>query len=112
MDDEQTRHAEILSRAGATSPSVPLPGAEGRRAGAAWVSADAYAAACRDDREWAAELLGAAGALLFRDTASFIHHLVLRDRVVQPRLDPTVFAVAGARAAERGLTAILDDPGV
>ena len=71
--------------------------AEGRHAEADWVLALGYAAACRDEWEQAAELLGAAEGALQRDTASFIHHALLREQLVRPRLDPDAFAAVTAR---------------
>ena len=85
---------------------------EGRRADADCVLALAYAAACHDDWERSAELLGAIQGALFHDTASFIHHAMLRDQVVRPRLAPEVFAAAGARGVDLDLTAVLDDAGL
>lgn len=85
---------------------------EGRRADADCVLALAYAAACHDDWERAAELLGAIEGALFHDTASFIHHAMLRDQVVRPRLDAEVFAAAAARGLDLEVTAVLDDAGL
>jgi predicted ATPase len=85
---------------------------EGRRADADCVLALAYAAACHDDWERAAELLGAIEGALFHDTASFIHHAMLRDQVVRPRLARGVFAAAAARGVELDLTAVLDEAGL
>ena len=85
---------------------------EGRRADADCVLALAYAAACHDDWERSAELLGAIQGALFHDTASFIHHAMLRDQVVRPRLAPEAFAAAGARGGDLDLTAVLDEAGL
>ena len=79
--------------------------AEGRNAEADCVLALGYAAACRDDWERAAEMLGAARGPLTRDTAGFIHHALLREQLVQPRLEPQVFAAA----TKRGEGLALDD---
>lgn len=72
----------------------------------------AYAAACGDRWEDAAELLGAVSEALFRDTASFLHLALLRDRLVRPHLDAAAFEAATGRGAGRDLTAILDRHGV
>ena len=86
--------------------------AEGRRADADCVLALAYAAACEDAGSRSAELLGAIQGALFHDTASFIHHAMLRDQVVRPRLAPEVLAAAGARGVDLDLTAVLDEAGL
>ncbi|GAA0912417.1 hypothetical protein GCM10009558_019680 [Virgisporangium aurantiacum] len=69
----------------------------GRRADVDCVLALSYAAACRDDAEQAAELIGASGGGLFHDTANFVHHMLIRDRVVRPMLDPPAFEAALGR---------------
>jgi hypothetical protein len=43
--------------------------------------------------------------------ASFIHHAMLREQVVRPRL-AEVFPAAGARGVDLDLTAVLDDAGL
>ena len=86
--------------------------AEGRHAEADWVLALGYAAACRDEWEQAAELLGAAGGALQRDTASFIHHSLLREQLVRPRLDPDAFATVTARGRGQSLSVLLDEHGL
>jgi hypothetical protein len=85
---------------------------EGRRADADLVLALAFAAARAPGWERAAELLGAIDGALFHDTASFIHHALVRDQVVRPRLTPDVFAAASARGADLDLTAVLDEAGL
>lgn len=86
--------------------------AEGRVADADCVLALACAAACRDDWEEAAELLGAAAGPLLDDTAGFFHLSLVRDQMVRPRLDPGTFAAATARGARGDLRAILAAHGV
>jgi hypothetical protein len=81
--------------------------AEGRSADADTVLALAYAAAVEDEWEEAAELLGAAGDALSRDTAGYLHHAVLRDQLVRPRLAPAAFAAAEQRGRRRDLDAVL-----
>jgi uncharacterized protein HemY len=83
--------------------------AEGRLADADCVLALGYAAACRDDWERAAELLGASSRDLRRDTAGYIHHALLREQLVQPRLDPDVFKTATARGETLTTGAILEE---
>jgi hypothetical protein len=83
--------------------------AEGRLADADCVLALAYAAACRDDWQRAAELLGAAGGALQRDTASFIHLALLRDQLVRPHLDPDVLAAAITRGRSTALAALVEE---
>jgi predicted ATPase/DNA-binding SARP family transcriptional activator len=85
---------------------------EGRRAEADCVLAIAYAAACEDDWELAAELLAATGSALFRDTASFLHLALLRDQLVHPRLSPAAVTAASARGEGRQLAAVLDEYGI
>jgi hypothetical protein len=86
--------------------------AEGRRAEADAVLALIYVAACADEWERAAELLGAVRQALFGDTASFVSHAVLQERVVRPRLDPALFAAACARGEGQELTPILEAHGL
>jgi predicted ATPase/DNA-binding SARP family transcriptional activator len=86
--------------------------AEGRGAEADCVLALAYAAACRDQWEEAAELVGAAGGALLDDTASFIHHALICEQLVRPRLAPEVFASALARGGEADLTELLAQHGL
>ncbi len=81
--------------------------AEGRRPDLDCVVALAYAAACAGDLVEAAELLGASGGL-FRDTAGFLHHMIIRDRIVRPRLSAEAFDEALARGRERPVAKILD----
>jgi predicted ATPase/DNA-binding winged helix-turn-helix (wHTH) protein len=84
---------------------------EGRNADADCVLALAYAAACRDDPERAAELLGACGGGLFHDTANFIHYAVIRDRVVRPMLPAGTFDAAYDRGAALEVAAVLAELG-
>jgi len=86
--------------------------AEGRNAEADCVLALGYAAACRDEWEQAAKMLGAARAALMRDTAGFIHHALLREQLVRPRLDPDVFESATARGEGLALDVLLQEHGV
>jgi hypothetical protein len=86
--------------------------AEGRSADADCVLALAYAAACRDEWERAAELLGAAEGALLHDTAGFIHQRLLREQLVGPRLDPETYARLLATGQGTSLSAILRDHGV
>jgi predicted ATPase/DNA-binding winged helix-turn-helix (wHTH) protein len=81
--------------------------AEGRRADVDCVLALAFAAACHGEPVTAAELVGASGGGLFHDTANFIHHMIIRDRVVRPMLDGASFDAAVARGRERSIAAIL-----
>jgi predicted ATPase/DNA-binding winged helix-turn-helix (wHTH) protein len=85
---------------------------EGRRADRDCLLALAYAAACRGEPERAAELVGAIGSGLFHDTANFVHHLLIRDHVVRPMLDPDVFTAAVARGADRPIAAVLAEHGL
>ena len=89
-----------------------LAEAEGRRADVDCVLALSYAAACRDDAEQAAELIGASGGGLFHDTANFVHHMLIRDRVVRPMLDPQAFEAALGRGHARSVAAILAEQGL
>jgi predicted ATPase/DNA-binding SARP family transcriptional activator len=86
--------------------------AEGRSADADCVLALAYDAACHDEWERAAELVGAAGTALRYDTASFIHHALLREQLVRPRLEPGMFAEATARGRKADLGDLLDEHGL
>jgi hypothetical protein len=80
---------------------------EGRRADLDCVLALAYAAACRDEPLLAGELLGAIGGGLFHDTANFIHHTIIRERVVRPLVDAPSFEVALARGHDLSIADIL-----
>lgn len=86
--------------------------AEGRRVEADCVLALGYAAACHDQWEAAAELVGAAAGALQRDTAGFIHHVLVREQLVRPRLEPEVFTAAIARGAGLDLGVILEKHGL
>jgi predicted ATPase/DNA-binding SARP family transcriptional activator len=86
--------------------------AEGRRADADCVLALGYAAACNDQWETAAELVGAAAGSLQRDTAGFIHHVLVREQLVRPRLEPEVFAAAVARGEGLDLGVLLEKHGL
>jgi predicted ATPase/DNA-binding SARP family transcriptional activator len=85
---------------------------EGRAGDADVVLALGYAAACRNDWSRAAELVAAAGGALFSDTAGFVHHALLRDRLVRPRLDAAEFAAASARGEALPLAVVLAEHGV
>ena len=80
---------------------------EGRRADLDCVLAIAYAAACRDEPLFAAELIGAIGGGLFHDTANFIHHTIIRERVVRPLIDAPSFELAQARGHDLSIADIL-----
>jgi predicted ATPase/DNA-binding SARP family transcriptional activator len=86
--------------------------AEGRSADADCVLALAYDAACHDEWERAAELVGAADTALRYDTASFIHHALLREQLVRPRLEPEVFRGATERGRRADLEKLLDEHGL
>jgi hypothetical protein len=85
---------------------------EGRQADADCVLALAYAAACRDDWETAAELLGTSRSALLRDTASFVHHAVLREQLIRPQLDAAVLTAATARGEQRRMDEVLAEHGL
>jgi predicted ATPase/DNA-binding SARP family transcriptional activator len=85
---------------------------EGRSADADCVLALAYDAACHDEWERAAELVGAADTALRYDTASFIHHALLREQLVRPRLEPEVFRGATERGRTTDLDKLLDELGL
>ncbi|MGY1603539.1 ATP-binding protein [Geodermatophilus sp. SYSU D00815] len=109
-----TTYSEALTLIAAGEPHLPQlrrarqrAEQEGRRADADVVLALGYAAACRDDWTAAAELVSAAGGSLFSDTAGFFHHVVLRDRLVRPRLTAQDFAAASARGAGLDLADVL-----
>jgi predicted ATPase/DNA-binding SARP family transcriptional activator len=86
--------------------------AEGRQADADCVLALAYAAACDDDWERAAELVGATQGALLHDTAGYLHQAIIRDRLVRPRLDPHRYAVLAGRGRDLGLAEVLSDHGL
>ncbi len=86
--------------------------AEGRRPEADCVLALAYAAACRDAWEEAAELVGVAVEALLHDTAGFIHHALLREQLVRPVHEPDVFAEATMRGQAMALDDVLDEHGL
>jgi hypothetical protein len=71
--------------------------AEGRSAEADCILALGYAAHVDGDDASAAELLAAASGDLFHDTANYIHHTVIQDLVVRPRMSPADFAGASDR---------------
>ncbi len=81
--------------------------AEGRRGDADYVFALGYAAACRDDWEAAAELLGAAAPALRRDTAGFIQHALLSEQLLRPHLPAPAYAAATARGAALPLESLV-----
>ena len=86
--------------------------AEGRRVDADCVLALAYAAACADEWERAAELLGAGASTLLHDTAGFIHLALVREQLVRPHLDPAAFAAASALGQELDMGAVLAENGL
>jgi predicted ATPase len=86
--------------------------AEGRSAEADCVLALSYAAACDENWEGAAELLGVIGGGLLRDTASFIHFTLLREQLVRPKLESSRFEQATARGQELDVKAILEAHGL
>jgi predicted ATPase/DNA-binding winged helix-turn-helix (wHTH) protein len=109
-----TRYCHALALIADGAPFLPAlrqarhwAEAEGRRADLDCVVALSYAAACSGDYSVAAELLGASGGL-FRDTAAFLHHMVIRDRIVRPRLSSDEFDDAVARGQSRPVAQILD----
>ena len=109
-----TAYSESLALIASDEPYLPRlrlarqrAAQEGRAVDADVVLALSYAAACRDDWGRAAELVAAAGGALFADTAGFIHHTLLRDRLVRPRLDPADFAAASARGEALSVPAVL-----
>ncbi len=81
--------------------------AEGRQADIDCVLALAYAAACGDEPVRAAELIGASSTGLFHDTANFPLHMIIRDRLVRPRLDTATFDDAITRGMAQPIGAIL-----
>jgi hypothetical protein len=86
--------------------------AAGRRADADCVLAVGYVAACADDWERAAALLGAAAPALQRDTAGFIHHALLSEQLVRPHLEPDAFESAPARGRGLSLEHVLLEHGL
>jgi hypothetical protein len=76
------------------------------------VLALAYAAACADEWETAAELLGSARAALRRDTAGYIHHALATQQLVRPHLDPAVFDRATTRGTRTAPADVLTRHGV
>jgi hypothetical protein len=113
-----TAYSESLALIASEEPYLPRlrlarqrAAQEGRAVDADVLLALSYAAACRDDWGRAAELVAAAGGALFSDTAGFIHHTLLRDRLVRPRLDPADFAVASARGEALSVPAVLAEHG-
>jgi predicted ATPase/DNA-binding SARP family transcriptional activator len=86
--------------------------AEGRDANADCVLALGYAAACRGEWERAAELLGATATTLRRDTAGFIHHILVRDQLVAPHLPEEAYAAATSRGELLDLRALVDECGL
>ncbi|WP_167305962.1 ATP-binding protein [Nocardioides euryhalodurans] len=85
--------------------------AEGRSAEADCVLALAYAAACRDGWEEAAELLGATEGSLLHGTASFIHQALLGEQLVKPRLGEA-YAEVAARGRHLSHAQVLADRGL
>ena len=84
---------------------------EGRAADADCVLALSYAAACDDDWERAAVLIGVTQGALLHDTAGFIHQTLLREQLVRPRLDADTFAEL-VRRERRDPAEILRDAGL
>jgi predicted ATPase/DNA-binding winged helix-turn-helix (wHTH) protein len=103
---EGAGHAPYLARARARAE------AEGRRADVDCVFALAYAAACDDEPVRAAELVGASSTGLFHDTANFVHHVLIRDRVVRPMLDAATFEAALARGRTLATAEVLAAAGL
>ena len=85
--------------------------AEGRCGRGGLRSRLAYAAACRDEWEEAAELLGATEGALLHDTASFIHQALLGEQLVKPRLGET-YAEVAARGRRLSHAQVLADRGL
>jgi predicted ATPase/DNA-binding SARP family transcriptional activator len=85
---------------------------EGRRADADCVLALGFVAACADDWEGAAEMLGAVEGALLHDTAGFLHHTLLREELVRPRLEPGAFARATTRGTEFDIAEVLREHGL
>lgn len=102
-------HADYLSQ---LRRSRTRAAAEGRQVEADCVLALAYAAACADEWERAAELLSAVAGDLLHDTAGFIHLALVRDQLVRPHLEPEAFAAATARGAELDVPALLRESGL
>ena len=86
--------------------------AEGRAAEADCVLLLAYAAACSNEWERAAELLGAAEGELLHDTAGFIHQSLLREQLVRPQLEPDRFKELLHRGRRLRLSAVLEEWGL
>lgn len=72
----------------------------------------AYDQACQDHFVRAAELLGASSTTMSLDTANFVHHIVIRDLVVAPMLDPDEFAQAMERGRGSTIPQVLVDHGL
>ncbi len=85
---------------------------EGRATGADTVMVLAYDQACQDQFVRAAELLGASSTTMSLDTANFVHHIVIRDLVVAPMLEPDEFAQAMERGRGRAIPEILVEHGL
>lgn len=85
---------------------------EGRRVEADLGLALAYAEACADQFERAAELLAAVAGDLLHDTAGFIHLVMVREQLVRRHLEPAAFAAATARGQELDVGAVLAEHGL
>jgi predicted ATPase/DNA-binding SARP family transcriptional activator len=86
--------------------------AEGRDSEADCVLALAYAAACRDEWEVAAELVGATQHVLLHHTASFIHLGLVGDQLIAPRLGQERYGELAARGRGLVLADVLADHGL
>jgi hypothetical protein len=71
----------------------------------------AYSAACGDDWERAAELVGTTEGALLHDTAGYIHQAIIRDRLARPRLDSDRYAELASRGRGLALADVLSEHG-
>jgi hypothetical protein len=86
--------------------------AEGRDSDADCVLALAYAAACCDEWETAAQLVGTTQHVLLHHTASFIHLALVGDQLIAPRVGRQRYAELTARGRELVLADVLHDHGL
>jgi hypothetical protein len=86
--------------------------AEGRDSEADCVLVLAYAAACRDDWERAAELVGATQHILLHHTASFIHLALVGGQLIAPRVGRERYAELTTRGRDVVLADVLADAGL
>lgn len=86
--------------------------AEGRATESDCVLVLAYAAACGNEWERAAELLGATEGELLHDTAGFFHQALLREQLVKPQLEPDTFTELLHRGHRLRLSEVLDESGL